>query len=261
MNALKWHGGKVPLASKIIALFPPHLHYVEPYFGGGGVLLNKDPEGVSEVVNDLNGELINFWRVLQKEFEPFKRRLEATPVAKAEFDRPSVRLHDVDLNAACAFFVKMRMSFGGQGKNFHALSKTRTRRGMNEQASGWWSAVEGLEEVYHRMKRVVIYNEDALEVIRREDGPSTLFYLDPPYVLDTRSGEVYAHEMTNAQHQELLHALRTIKGRFFLSGYANDMYDTAAKLTGWRRTDFDVPNHAAGGGTKRRMTECIWSNT
>ena len=78
---LKWHGGKHYLADRIIALMPKHTHYVEPYFGGGAVLLRKNPEGVSEVVNDLNGELTHFWMVLQQpsEFEKFRRVVEATP--------------------------------------------------------------------------------------------------------------------------------------------------------------------------------------
>src|SRR5258708_13650744 len=85
---LKWHGGKSYLAPKIVALMPPHTHYVEPYFGGGAVLLAKDPEGVSEVVNDLNGDLINFWNVLQKSqlFEEFRRKIEGTPVSEWHWD-------------------------------------------------------------------------------------------------------------------------------------------------------------------------------
>src|SRR5215469_14750917 len=95
---LKWHGGKHYLARRIVALMPPHLHYVEPYFGGGSVLLARQPqepslwmgehEGVSEVVNDLNGRLVNFWRVLQDEekFTRFRRIVEATALARPEWE-------------------------------------------------------------------------------------------------------------------------------------------------------------------------------
>jgi DNA adenine methylase len=130
---------------------------------------------------------------------------------------------------------------------------------MNEQASAWLGAVEGLSEVHDRLRQVVIENRPALEVIRREDGPGTLHYMDPPYLGDTRtSKDVYAFEMTEADHQELLDLLRNVKGRVMLSGYPNALYDTT--LAGWSRHDFDLANHAAGGSDKRRMTECVWCN-
>ena len=84
-SALKTHGGKHYLAQQIVALMPQHMHYVEPYFGGGAVLLLAKPhEGISEVANDLNGDLTNFWQVLQdkKGFAEFKRRMEAVPVQR-----------------------------------------------------------------------------------------------------------------------------------------------------------------------------------
>src|SRR6476660_6923423 len=86
---LKYHGGKSYIAPKIVALMPPHLHYVEPFAGGLSVLLAKNPEGVSEVVNDLDGDLTNFWRVLQdrEAFEEFRRRVEAVPFSEAEYEK------------------------------------------------------------------------------------------------------------------------------------------------------------------------------
>src|SRR5579859_8049086 len=90
---LKWHGGKHYLAPKIVALMPPHLHYVEPYFGGGSVLLAKDPEGVSEVVNDLNYELTEFWLALQdpEAFGRFWGLSKATPFSETEWKIASER--------------------------------------------------------------------------------------------------------------------------------------------------------------------------
>ena len=115
---LKWHGGKHYLASRIVALMPPHLHYVEPFFGGGAVLLTRNPEdsslwlpphkGVSEVANDIDGKLINFWRTLQDpaKFEVFRRRVEAIPLARAEWETAHGHAHGIDPVAdATAFFV------------------------------------------------------------------------------------------------------------------------------------------------------------
>lgn len=132
---------------------------------------------------------------------------------------------------------------------------------MNEQASAWLTCVEGLPEVHARLKRVVILSRDAVEVIRQQDGDKTLFYLDPPYLSETRAstGE-YQHEMTTDDHQELLEALATCQGKFLLSGYPSELYDQAARKHGWNHVDFELPNHASGKTEKQRMTERLWMN-
>ncbi|MFO0848313.1 MAG: DNA adenine methylase [Gemmataceae bacterium] len=261
---LKWHGGKHYLARRIVALMPPHVHYVEPFAGGLSVLLAKDPEKVSEVVNDIDTHLTNFWRVLADthQFAHMQRIAEATPFSEPEWDESAARLDDPDPAArAVAFFVRCRQSLAGRQDNFAAISRNRIRRGMNEQASAWLSAVEGLPAVHERLKRVVILCRSAEDVIRTQDGPGTLFYCDPPYVPEARTApKVYAHEMTLEQHGRLLQRLSRIKGKFLLSGYDHWLYQAAAERWGWHRHEFDVPNHAAGGETKRRMTEVVWTN-
>lgn len=247
---------------------PPHLHYVEPYFGGGSVLFEKPCEGVSEVVSDLDRHLTIFWLVLRDQYEEFRRLAEATPVSLEEYQRAASVLKGEQEGAgyalariAWAFFVVARMSMAGRAKGFSPVSRNRTRRGMNEQASAWLSAVEGLPEVHARLKRVVILNRPAVEVIKQQDGENTFFYLDPPYLPETRAAKkVYRHEMTFEQHQELLDSLLLLKGKFILSGYRNPLYDACADVRGWHRVDYDIANHAAGGGSKRRMTECVWTN-
>jgi DNA adenine methylase len=137
-SPLKTHGGKSYLASRIVALMPPHLNYVEPYAGGLSVLLAKDPRGVSEVVNDLNGGLANFWRVLRDEaaFARFARTVAATPFSAAEWRESGKRLDEADpVTRAWAFFVRCRQSLAGRRDTFAPISRTRTRRGMNEQAA------------------------------------------------------------------------------------------------------------------------------
>jgi DNA adenine methylase len=266
---VKWHGGKHYLAPKIVALMPDDcLHYVEPYFGGGSVLLAKDAEGCSEVVNDRNGPLTNFWRVLQcpRSFEMFIRNAQATPFSEDVWQRACEKLAQpckapdtICISCGYCFFICCRQSLAGRMTDFATLSRTRTRRRMNEQASAWLTAVEGLPAVHKRLQRVVILNRDALEVIRQQDGEKTLFYLDPPYLHETRAttGE-YAFEMTAEQHHELLCLIRTIRGKVMLSGYRSKMYDEM--LAGWKRHDFELPNNAAAGESKRRMTECLWVN-
>ena len=263
-NPLKWHGGKFYLAPRIVALMPAHTHYVEAFAGGLSVLLAKDPEGVSEVVNDLDRELTNFWRVLQDAdtWRDFQRIVEAIPLSRPEFDfAKRATTFGTEVDRAVNFFVLCRQSLAGRRQNFTALTRTRTRRGMNGNVSEWLGAVEGLAAVHERLKRVVVECRPAAEVIRREDTPGTLFYCDPPYLHASRAttGE-YAHEMSDADHGELLGVLAGLKGKFLLSGYRSPLYDAWAERHGFRRHDFDLPNHASGGAEKRRMTECVWAN-
>ncbi len=265
-SPIKWHGGKHYFAKKFIALMPPHIHYVEPYAGSLAVLLERDPNGVSEVVNDLNGELTNFWRVLRDPpmFTALERIIQAMPCSQVEFDAAGIEPpmgEDSQIAAAVRFFVRCRQSRAGCFKDFTTLAKTRVRRGMNELPSAWWTAIEGLPVVHERLKRVVILNQPALEVIRKQDTQGTFYYLDPPYVHSTRATKgQYAYEMSDQQHQELLNVLEGVKGKFLLSGYHSDMYEAWRLRNGFRAVEFKSPNHAAGGASKREMTEVVWCN-
>lgn len=280
---LKWHidGGKTYLAARIQALASSlkpgvdYVHRVHPYAGGLGEFWGWECEGVSEVVNDLNRGLVNLWYVLSdpSAFAAFVRIAQATPFSEEVWDDMSEswrKYGDIKrppsnegeaVAYAVSFFITCRQSMSGRMKDFAPLSRTRTRRGMNEQASAWLTAVEGLPVVHARLKRVAILNRPALDVIAGQDGEKTLFYLDPPYLHETRAttGE-YLHEMTEADHRELLTALAHIKGKFLLSGYDSELYRHAENIYGWNRYTFDLPNNSAGGDTKRRMTEVVWSN-
>ncbi len=251
---------------------PPHLHYCEPYFGGGSVLLAKDPEGVSEAVNDIDGRLMNFWKCLAvpRTFPEFVRAAQATPFSEAVWEGCVDLIDDCECHCkgaaecvycALRFFVRCRQSLAGRGKAFAPLSTARTRRGMNEQASAWLSAVEGLPAVHARLARVAITCRPAIDCIRQQDGPGTLFYLDPPYMLETRkSKDVYGFEMQHECHEKLLTQLSELNGKFILSGYNSKLYDWHSGHNGWHRRTVNVPNNAAGGKTKRRMEECLWTN-
>jgi len=275
---LKWHGGKHYLAPKIVKLMPRHLHYVEPYAGGLSVLLARDPDdeslwlsphkGVSEVVNDLHGYLMNFWKVLQSSvhFDNFRRQVEAIPLSRSTWEQAKTSLDDAEetsesdpVDDAVAFFVLCRQSRSGAMQSFTPLTRSRTRRQMNGNTSEWLTAVEGLPAIHKRLQRVAVENLHALELIKREDTRNTLFYLDPPYLHSTRTAKnVYEHEMTEPDHRELLDVVRKCKGKVMLSGYPSELYDTA--LADWNRHTFDLPNHASGGKTKDRETEVVWCN-
>lgn len=277
-NPLKWPGGKYYLADRIVKLMPRHVHYVEPYAGGLSVLLARDPNdsslwladtsnqrGVSEVVNDLNKNLTNFWKILQGAWsnDCFLEIVRHIPFSEAEWEGAENYLNSFDpIKRAVAFFVRCRQSLAGRMDTFASISRTRTRGGRNEQVNAWWAAVEGLPLVIERLKNVLILNRPALEVIKSEDDKHTLFYLDPPYLHETRTTtyEYGAFEMSYDDHKALLLQLGRLKGKFMLSGYTADLYNSFADKYSWKRHEFSIPNNAAGGKTKRRMTECLWCN-
>ncbi len=261
-SPLKYPGGKTYLAPKIVGLMAPHKRYVETHFGGGAVLFGKDPEGVSEYVNDIDFYLTNFWNVLRHGdmFLRFMLGANATPLCQHVFhEAKTVREHGA-VDAALDFFIRNRQSRQGLGKDF-ATPTSRIRRGMNENVSAWLSAVDGLPEVHARLRRVEIRNQDACDLIKELDSPATLFYCDPPYLHETRvTKDQYRHEMTGKDHCRLLHCLSKIKGKFLLSGYPSHTYLQFANKYRWHLREYDIDNKASGAKTKRIMTECVWAN-
>ena len=131
---------------------------------------------------------------------------------------------------------------------------------MNEQVSSWLNAIEGLPAVHARLRRIAILNQPALNVIRSQDGPGTLFYLDPVYLPDTRTSKKAfgPFEMTVEEHEELLDAITGLQGMVMISGYASELYD--GRLRAWDRREFELPNNASNGKQKRRMKEVVWCN-
>jgi DNA adenine methylase len=274
-SPIKLFGGKSYLASRIASLLPPHTHYVEPFFGSGAVMFAKSNVGISEVANDLSSNLITLWRVLQDEamFSKFVRLMQATPFSEELFDGSMTRQafdgvvlaakfsaeDRASLSKAANYFLRCRMSHQGMGKGFAALSRNRVRRGMNEQASAWLSAVEGLPAVHARLQKVVITRRDAIRCITSQDGPNTCFYVDAPYVLSTRSTkQAYDHEMTDDQHRELIRTLLAIEGKAVVSMYHHKIYDKLRRKHGWELIELDVPNNASNAKTKNRKVECLW---
>jgi DNA adenine methylase len=281
-HPIKRHGGKSYQAKWIVGLMPPRcqnpndprkhdpgwMHFVEPYFGAGNVLFALDPVGISEVANDIDGDLTNFFDTLKSPlgFPEFRRLAALTPVSEIEFDRAC---QDPTRNGrepspaerALAFFIRNRQSRQALEKDFVTPVRRRTRRGMQEHCSAWLSAIDGLAAFHARLQRVLILNRGALDVIGSQDDEKTLFYCDPPYVDETRTAKrAYQFEMTLADHRELLETLAGIRGRFLLSGYHHPVYDQFAQSRGWHCTELVIDNKAAGGSDKRTVTEVVWTN-
>lgn len=256
---VKWHGGKYYLCSRIIAHFPPHHTYVEPFGGAASVLLNKPPSPV-EVYNDLDERITRLFRVLRDHGEELHRRLTLTPYSEVEFERADEPATD-EIEQARRDFVRWRLSLGGRGDSF-SFTLHRVRRDMADVVSGYLSMIdEELPRIVQRLRSVEIVRRPALDVIRTWDNSQTLVYCDPPYLHSTRhegSRSIYGCEMSEAEHLELAAVLKQCQGRVLLSGYPSELY--AELYRGWRTVEFDMPNHAAGGRSKARKRETIWLN-
>lgn len=269
---LRWYGGKSHLANWIHSLAPPDFR-ADPAFGythrnilcmgGGGEFWNWLPiDGISEAINDSNKQLTDFYQVLATTPGRMLRALWATPLSQDVWTNAVHDLADIDrVRRATAFFIRIRQSRMGLGRDFATPTK-RTRRGMNENVSAWLSAVDGLPEVHARLRRVEIRNLDFAEFISRYDHARALFYCDPPYLHSTRKTKVEygTQEMSEEQHVALLSQLRSISGKFMLSGYHSDLYDGWARELNWVCHEKVVDNHASSAKIKERKTECCWCN-
>lgn len=255
---VKWHGGKRYLATRIVGHFPKHRIYLEPFGGGASVLLNKPPVDV-ETYNDLDLRISRLFRVLRDEGERFVERMRFVPYSQVEFERAATYPEVAsDLEMAVCDFIRWRQSFGGKGQSW-SCTTARARGGMAGDVNAWWTAIDSLPFVIDRLRRVQILCQSAFDAIPKFDHKDALIYCDPPYVHSTRTDRaVYHAEMTDQDHRELAQVLRGCDGRVIVSGYPSPLYDELYK--GWRRVEFDIANHAAGGKSKAREVECLWMN-
>jgi len=238
-------------------LTTPHKVYVEAYGGGASVLLNKPPSPI-EVLNDIDSEVVNIFRVVQDEtkFKELKHRLEWTLYSRAEFVKALDILQNETITApvlrAWAFFVAQNQGFAG--KAIRSISEGNWGRSfVRKKAMEFANKVENLERVRNRLKNVQVDNIDAIACIQYWDSPDTLFYLDPPYIHDTRkSKKVYHHEADNDHHRQLVDTLLTIKGQAVLSGYAHDIYEPLLS-SGWQKVEINTVCRAVGKIRKSKL--------
>lgn len=258
--ALRYHGGKFRLAPWILQFFPPHGCYVESFGGAAGVLLRK-PRVYAEVYNDLDGDIVNFFRVLR---DPAMRAdlaeaCRLTPYARDEFDA-AYEPTDDPLERARRTAVRAAMGFGSAGATKATTGfRTDTRRKYGTAQHNWADYPAALGAIGERFAGVLIENRDAVDVIRDHDGPDTLHFVDPPYVHETRVMRAkggYRHELEDDGHLRLIEALKTVDGKVVLCGYPSDLYDR--ELQGWARHATQA-RMSAGRGTGLR-TEVVWLN-
>lgn len=262
---LRYHGGKWTLGPRIVAKFPPHTIYVEPYGGAASVLMQKAP-CYSEVYNDLDEEIVNVFSVLREPelARELERLIRLTPFAKQEFDL-SFEPCDDPVEQARRTIARAFMGFSSTAAH-HTATRTGFRsnacRSYSTPAHDWANYPDYIRGFCERLKRVVVDCRPAIDVVRQHDSRVTLFYVDPPYVHDTRKeartvgkkGQ-YRHEMTDEDHVQLARVLRRCEGMVMLSGYPGDLY---RELYGdWNQMQMSAFAGAAGSPPR---TEVLWFN-
>ncbi len=256
--ALRYRGGKWRIAPWVIEHFPANESYecyCEPYMGAGSVLLQKPPSDF-EVLNDLDGWVVAFFRVLRDRPADLAEVIQLTPCAREELAQA---YQPVEGNGAAAELEKARRLY----------MRCWQGRGSANRKSGWrfqksWTSwrmnyPELFKRLGHfgplaeRLAKVQIDNGDALDCIRRFDGPTTLFYVDPPYVMDLRDRprDLYGNELADRDHEELAGVLHEIEGMALVSGYPCDLYDRL--YAGWRTV-----SRLAYAESQKETTECLW---
>ncbi len=252
---LRYLGAKNKLVDWIIPFFPEHSIYVEPFGGSAAVLLNKKPAKL-EVYNDAFDEVVSLFEVIRScQCNRLAELVFNTPFAETEYKRASKRTDD-KLENARRFLVRSLMGVSTDGvlRDTGGFKAETVKGASASGAKKWASLPDLLIEASCRLKEVYILNRQAVDVITKYDSTDTLFYIDPPYMMDTRtdSGR-YVHEFSYDQHSGLLDLVNSVKGKVVISGYDHDLYKD--KLSWWRREEIETESMR-----QAKRKEIIWMN-
>lgn len=249
---IKYPGSKWRLSKWITDFFPEHHSYLEPFFGSGAVLFNKKPSKI-ETVNDLDDEVVNLFECIREDPEKLARLLHLTPYSRTVFNASYQPVKD-RYEKAAKFVIRCDMGHGFRNNGENVGFKMDIQGRENSYAVNHWNQIPDLlMECAGRLKQVQIENRPAVEVIQRFNFRNVLIYCDPPYLLSTRHGEQYKHEMTEEDHVELLEALKQHAGPVILSGYHSDLYDNL--LSGWY-----IEEHQNRNQRNKLTKEVLWMN-
>lgn len=251
--ALRYYGGKWRLAPWIISFFPEHKNYVEPCGGAASVLLQK-PRSLLETYNDLDGNVVNFFRVLRDRPEELIRKIQLTPWARAEYELHYISDPD-PVEMARRFFVGCWFSIGNT-----PYSSSGMRIVKNEDHSpGAIHSVMNLDEgtlyqVAERFRYILVENKPFEEIIKQYDYHNNLFYMDPPYLAETRTNsKQYLIEWSEQDHINAATLLHNVQGYVVISGYTCELYTRLYEIHGWQRFDKEAQTNSGG-----KRIESVW---
>lgn len=249
---LRYFGGKWRLAPWIIEHMPAHRIYVEPFGGGASVLLRKEPV-FSEIYNDIDSEIVNVFRVTRQRSWELRDALLHTPWARDEYDLSFEPTQD-PIESARRTIVRSFMGFASDSVTGQRKSGFRRQSHNSGRApeKDWLNYLEALDSFVTRLRGVVLENQDAMEVMPIHDSDETLYFVDPPYVHDTRGTDnFYRHEYTESDHEALCDMLMGLKGMVMLCGYETPIYDRL----GWHKV-----RREAFADQAQPRTEVLWLN-
>jgi DNA adenine methylase len=255
-SLMKYHGGKTKLAAWIIGQMPAHKCYGELYGGMMSVLLNKQP-AKTEIYNDLNGEVVNVFRMIRERGEEFAHKVNMTLYAREELDL-AYEWTDDPLEQARRFLVRAEMSIKSTSMQKNdGFRTTINSKDYCSQFFTFYKRPDVILKVRDRLAKVAIENTDALKLLKQMDNKHTLFYLDPPYLNATRGAKSvkrgYSHNLTDEQHEQLLDKCNQLQGMAMISGYDNPLYNDLLKH--WRREETIAYDDA-----KKARKEVLWMN-
>lgn len=249
---LKYPGAKWALAPWIVQYLPRMPHYVEPFCGSAAVFFNLPWKPKHAVLNDLSGDIVNLFRVIRERGDELAALVEMTPWAREEYEQSYEPAED-SLERARRFLVRTWQGHSARLNSVTGWTNQGTSLPYTANVNKWRHVPSAVVNVCEALRLAEIENRPALEVIQRHADPDVLIYADPPYVLSTRSGAMYAYEMTDADHILLLDGLDKHPGPVVLSGYRCELYDT--RLAHWHSVTMQA--QAEKGNTR---TEVLWLN-
>lgn len=247
---IPWIGGKRRLAKQLLPLFPEHTCYAEPFAGGAALFFMKAPSDC-EVLNDVNGDLVNLYRVVQNHLEEFIRQFKWSLVSRQMFDWAKVSRPETltDIQRAARFYYLQKLAFGGkvEGQTFGTTATTPPRLNLLR-------IEEDLSSAHLRLSRTQIEHLDWWRCIERYDRPGTLFYLDPPYW----GTEGYGVDFGLEQYDRMVELARSIKGKMIVS--VNDIPEMRRAFAGLAIETVDITYTVGGSGRSPQRQELIIRN-
>ncbi|MCD4747014.1 MAG: DNA adenine methylase [Bacteroidales bacterium] len=260
--AFGWYGGKFSHIDWLLPLLPECQHYCEPFAGSGAVLMNRKSSPV-ETYNDIDGEVVNFFKILREHKDELIEQIVLTPFSREEFSIACELDPDLSpIERARRFYIRARQVRTGLAQTASigrwANCKNTSRAGMSGVVSRWLGGVEQLEFIANRFLRVQIENRPAIDTIKLYDSKKTLFYCDPPYIHETRGDtNSYSYEMDNQMHKELATVLNSVEGMVALSNYECNLMEELYPSSKWKKI---YSPEKTIHSTKDKRQEVLWVN-
>jgi DNA adenine methylase len=250
---ITYYGGKQSMAQHILPLIPPHKQYVEPFFGGGAIFFAKE-QSEAEVINDLNGEIVNFYKIVCTDFWRLNEMIQSTLHSRQQYEEAMVVYKHPSMfdpvKRAWSFWILTQQGFvskiGSWG--YDKGTNRMTRAVINKKL-----AFD--QKIRFRIEHATIECNDAVQVILSRDTDETFFYVDSPYI-DTNQGHYSGY--TQEDFKTLLTTLKSVRGKFLGSHYKSDILSDFVKKNNWFY--LEIEKHLSASSSGKKKTEVLFAN-